>query len=130
VLGRLFLLFAIIPMIEIYLLIRIGSVLGAFNTILLVLATAFAGAYLARQQGLYTLYRIRAQLEQGLTPAEEMLDAMIIFVAGLVLLTPGFVTDAIGLLLLFPPSRLRFKQFMRRKFDQMIQNGQVHIHRR
>ena len=129
-LGRLFLLFAIIPMIEIYLLIRIGSVLGAFNTILLVLATAFAGAYLARQQGLYTLYRIRAQLEQGLTPAEEMLDAMIIFVAGLVLLTPGFVTDAIGLLLLFPPSRLRFKQFMRRKFDQMIQNGQVHIHRR
>jgi UPF0716 protein FxsA len=130
VLGRLFLLFAIIPMIEIYLLIRIGSVLGAFNTILLVLATAFAGAYLARQQGLYTLYRIRSQLEQGLTPAEEMLDAMIIFVAGLVLLTPGFVTDTIGLLLLFPPSRLRFKQYMRRKFDQMIQNGQVHIHRR
>jgi UPF0716 protein FxsA len=129
-LGKLFLLFAVIPVIEIYVLVSVGSVIGSLNTVALVLLSAFVGAWLARQQGLSTMLRVRASLQQGIMPAEEILDAVLIFVAGAVLLTPGFVTDALGLLILFPPTRIRFKTWLRRKFDEWMKNPNVHIHYR
>ncbi len=126
-LFKLFLAFTLIPVAEIYLLIKVGNNIGAFNTVVLVIATAFAGAYLARLQGTQTMYRVRASLEQGLMPAEAMLDALLIFVAGIVLLTPGFLTDAMGLLLLIPETRFLFKRYLRRKFDRWIQDQNIHI---
>ncbi|MCP4691733.1 MAG: FxsA family protein, partial [Desulfobacterales bacterium] len=102
---KLFLAFTLIPVIEIYLLIKLGGVLGPLNTVLIVIITGVVGAHLARMQGMQTMLRIRASVQQGVTPAEEMVDAMIIFVAGVVLLTPGFLTDAAGLLLLIPYTR-------------------------
>lgn len=126
---KLFLCFTIIPVIELYILIKIGSVIGGFNTILLVIATGFAGAWLARMEGMNTLMRLRTNLNQGLMPAEEIIDAAIIFAAGVVLITPGLMTDILGLALLLPATRSRFKQFLRRKFDDMIAQGSINITR-
>ena len=100
-LFKLFLAFTLIPVIELYILIKIGTVIGPFATIVLVILTGAAGAYLARLQGMQTMFRVQARLRQGEMPAEEMLDALIIFVAGILLLTPGLLTDLAGLLLLF-----------------------------
>ena len=94
---KLFLAFTLIPVAEIYVLIKIGTSIGALNTVALVLITAFAGAYLARLQGINTMLKFRANLQQGIVPAEELIDAIIIFIAGIVLLTPGFITDLAGL---------------------------------
>lgn len=126
---KLFFAFALIPIIELYLLIKLGMVIGAFNTLLLVILTAAAGAYLARLQGLQVMFRVRARLQQGEMPAEDMLDALIIFVAGIVLLTPGLLTDVAGLLLLLPATRLRFKVWLRQRLHQWLQNTEVHINR-
>ena len=123
----LFLSFTLIPVLEIYLLIRVGEHIGAMRTVLLVIATGFAGAYLARMQGMQTMFRVRASLQQGIMPADELLNALLIFIAGVVLLTPGFMTDAAGLLLLIPETRNIFKRFLKRKFDQMARDGNIHI---
>ena len=123
----LFLSFTLIPVIEIYLLIRVGEHIGAMRTVLLVIATGFAGAYLARMQGMQTMFRVRASLQQGIMPADELLNALLIFIAGVVLLTPGFLTDTAGLLLLIPETRNMFKRFLKRKFDQMARDGNIHI---
>jgi UPF0716 protein FxsA len=118
---KLFLAFTLIPMLELYLLLKIGSSIGAWTTIGLVIITGFAGASLARLQGAKTMLNVKANLDQGIMPAEELLDALIIFMAGVVLLTPGFITDIFGLLLLYPPSRFVFKRYARKKFDQWSQ---------
>lgn len=122
---KLFLAFTLIPVAEIYLILKLGGLLGAFNTVAIIILTGVAGAALARAQGVQTMLRVRQSLQQGQVPAEEMLDALLIFVAGIVLLTPGFITDAAGLLLLFPPSRFHIKRFLRRKFDQWSREGKV-----
>ena len=126
---KLFLAFTLIPVLEIYLLIKIGGQLGALNTVALVIITGFVGAYLARLQGMHTMLRVRTSLQQGVMPAEEMLDAMLIFAAGLVLLTPGFITDVFGLLLLIPDTRLLFKRYLRKKLDAWMQEQDVRIDR-
>jgi Protein affecting phage T7 exclusion by the F plasmid len=99
---KFFLAFTIIPITEIYLLIEIGSIFGTFTAVTLVILTGFLGAFLARMQGLQALYRIQGSLSEGRMPSSEFLDALLIVVAGLVLLTPGFLTDAAGFLLLYP----------------------------
>jgi UPF0716 protein FxsA len=122
---KLFLAFTLIPVAEIYLIIKLGGLLGAFNTIAIIILTGIAGATLARVQGLKTMLKVQENLQQGIVPAEEMIDALLIFVAGVVLLTPGFLTDAAGLLLLFPPSRFHIKRLLRRKFDQWKTNVNI-----
>lgn len=117
---KLFLAFTLIPFLELYVLIKIGHFLGAFNTILVVIVTGLLGAYLARLQGLRTMMRVRESLDRGELPAEEMLDALLIFVAGIVLLTPGFITDIAGVVILVPNTRELFKRWLRRKFDHWI----------
>jgi len=124
---KLFLAFTIIPFIEIYFLIKIGSYLGAFNTVLIVILTAFLGALLARYQGFQTMLRVRESLERGEMPAEELLDALLILLAGIVLLTPGFLTDLAGLMILIPPTRLKFKRWLRRKFDTWTRQKRIDV---
>jgi UPF0716 protein FxsA len=124
---KLFLAFTLIPITELYLLIKIGHYLGAFTTILIVIGTGFLGAYLAKLQGIRSLMRIRESMSRGEVPAEEMVDAMLIFVAGIVLLTPGLITDIAGLLILMPIPRMHFKRWLRKKFDQWIAENRVHI---
>ncbi|SCZ51999.1 FxsA family protein [Thiohalomonas denitrificans] len=101
----LFLLFLAIPLIEIYILIKVGSAIGAPFTIFLVVFTAALGALLLRFQGLYTLQRARTAMERGELPTIAMLEGVVLVIAGALLLTPGFFTDAIGFLALVPPLR-------------------------
>lgn len=130
---RLFLAFITVPLIEIYLLMKVGSAIGAEATIAIVLLTGFVGAWLARQQGVSVLNRMRADMNRGVPPTGQLIDAALILVAGVVLLTPGFATDLMGILLLIPPVRDKLKQWLARKLSEMAQNGQVtviHDHRR
>jgi len=117
---KLFLAFTLVPFVEIYLLIKIGAQVGAFNTILIVILTGLLGASLARLEGIKTMTKVRDSLNRGDLPAEEMLDAMLIFVAGVVLLTPGLITDLAGLTLLVPKARYWFKRWLRKKFDEWL----------
>ena len=112
---QLFLGFTIIPIVEIYLLIEIGSVFGVFTSISLVVFTGFLGAYLARIQGLKTLLRIQESLREGRMPSAELIDALLIGVAGLVLITPGFLTDTVGFFLLIPSTRNTIKYWLQSK---------------
>ena len=109
--------FTIIPIIEIYLLIEIGSIFGALTAITLVILTGFLGAFMARMQGLQTLFRIQKNLREGRMPSGELLDALLIVIAGLVLLTPGFLTDSVGFLLLIPATRNSIKYWLRRQIE-------------
>jgi UPF0716 protein FxsA len=99
-------LFLAVPIVEIYLLIQVGQVIGAGWTILLVVLTAVIGVWLLRIQGLSTLTRAQRKLQDNELPAREILEGMGLVVAGALLLTPGFFTDGIGFLLLFPPTRI------------------------
>jgi UPF0716 protein FxsA len=128
-LFKLFLCFTVIPMVELYLLIKLGTLIGGLNTIFVVLLTGFAGAWLARMEGMHTMLKVRMNLQQGIMPAEELLDGLIILIAGLVLITPGLITDGLGLLMLWPVTRNRLKRFLRRKFDDMQASGSINITR-
>ena len=114
---KLLLAFTIIPIIEIYLLIEIGSIFGALTAIILVILTGFLGAFMARMQGLQTLFRIQESLREGRMPSGELLDALVIVIAGVVLLTPGFLTDSAGFLLLIPTTRNSITSWLQRQIE-------------
>ncbi|MDI9245026.1 FxsA family protein [Marinobacter sp. CHS3-4] len=103
--GVFLFLFIVMPIVEMTILIKVGAVIGALNTVGLVLLTAVIGAALLRQQGLSTLLRANQRLNSGELPAREVAEGLILAVGGALLLTPGFVTDAIGFLCLLPGSR-------------------------
>jgi len=126
----LFLLFTLVPLIEIAIIIKVGSQLGAIKTILLLILTGAVGAYLAKLEGFRVLRRIQDSLEDGRMPTEEMLDALLVLVAGILLLTPGFLTDVWGLCLLFPVTRAFIKIFLRRQLKNMINHSQIVTFRR
>jgi len=126
---KLFLCFTLIPVIELYLLIKIGAVIGGFNAILIVIATGFFGAWLARMEGMQTMLRVRSSLNQGIMPADDLIDALIILIAGIILVTPGFLTDVGGLLLLWPVTRKQFKTVLTKKFHEMQSRGTIDITR-
>lgn len=125
--AKLFLLFTLVPLTELYILLEIGSYLGALNTILLIVLTGILGAYLARMEGIRTVYQISQNLATGAVPAEELMDAVLIFVAGVFLVTPGVITDMAGFLLLIPYTRTLFKRWLRRKFDRMVATGDFQV---
>jgi len=101
----LILLFLLMPLIEIYLLIEIGSAIGAVATIFLVIFTAVVGAYLLRLQGFATFRRVQANMSEGILPAQELIEGFILLIAGILLLTPGFFTDIAGFIFLIPAAR-------------------------
>lgn len=108
-------LFIAVPVIEIALFIQVGGVLGVWPTIALVLLTAIVGASLVRSQGLQTLLTVQQRLAQGQLPAQQILEGVMLAVAGVLLLTPGFFTDILGMLVLLPAPRAYFaKQLMSR----------------
>lgn len=104
---RLLLLFILVPLLEIWLLVKVGGRIGATPTVALVVLTAVIGVTLLRLQGLRTLSRANERLRAGELPAQEMGEGLLLAVAGLLLLTPGFATDAVGFACLIPPVRRR-----------------------
>ncbi len=113
------LVFFLTPIAEMYLLIEVAGYIDAWPTIGLVMLTAVIGVALLKRQGLATLTRGMGHMERGEVPAREMAEGILLAVAGALLLTPGFITDTIGFLLLFPPTRLMIAV-------QMLKRVQVH----
>jgi len=107
-----FLVVLVVPFLEIYLLLQIGGLIGPVPTILLVVLTAVLGTALLRQQGLATWQRFQQSMAQGAIPAYEIVEGPIILVGGALLLTPGFITDLMGLACLLPPSRRRIARYI------------------
>ena len=118
-------LFLLVPLVEIYLLIQVGQVIGAGWTIFLVVLTAVIGVALLKVQGLSTLQRAQQKIDANELPAREMLEGMGLLVAGALLLTPGFFTDAFGFLLLFPPTRLFLVNAVAAR---MVVRASMHVH--
>jgi UPF0716 protein FxsA len=125
---RLLLLFTCIPLAELYLLLQIGSVIGALNTILLVIITGVLGAYLAQQEGLRTLERIRTLMAQGEMPGEPLIDALLILVAGFVLITPGILTDLLGFLMLIPATRAPIRRWISGQLERKFASGNAAVY--
>ncbi|NVK18711.1 MAG: FxsA family protein [Methylocystaceae bacterium] len=120
----LLILFIGVPVIEITVFIQVGDVIGLWPTLIIVILTAIIGTALLRQQGLSTLMRAQASVNEGRLPAEEIFDGVCLLLAGAFLLTPGFVTDSVGFLLFFPP----FRKLIRAKATEFIlKNGNIHI---
>ncbi len=108
----LFLFFLIVPFVEIYVLLQVGGLIGAFPTIFLVVFTAALGAWLLRRQGFATWQRFQTNLAQGTIPAYEMIEGPILLVGGALLLTPGFFTDALGFACLIPALRRKIARYI------------------
>ena len=123
--GYLVILFTVLPALELALLIKVGSHIGALNTILIVIGIGVVGAALARYEGFRVLMKVQDSLQRGIMPNAEILDGFMVLAGGVALLTPGFITDVLGLLLLFPVTRAGIKWLLRRKFQSMIKQGQV-----
>lgn len=118
-------LFITVPLLEIYLLLQVGGYIGAFNTIALILLTALIGTILLRQQGLATLTRVQQSLDQGRLPAGELVEGLMLLLAGVLLLTPGFFTDVIGFICLIPVLRQFLARHVLIWFMQHRQNSQT-----
>jgi len=126
---ELFILFTIIPIAELYLLIKIGGMIGAFNTVLIILFTAVIGAYLVKTQGFIVIRKINQGLNEGRLPARELMDGLLVLLGGFTLITPGFLTDLIGLSMLFPLTRILYIKLAVRLIQNRIETGQCRIHR-
>lgn len=127
---RLFLVFSVVPVLELYVLIKVGKLIGAWETVAVLLAVSFAGAWLVRRQGFAILSRIQGELATGRLPAAEMLDGFLVLVGGVLLLTPGFLTDFLGIFFLLPGGRFILKQYLRRWLEKRLARGAIIIHRR
>ena len=122
---RLLLLFTLIPLAELYILIEIGSRFGALTTIVIIIGTGILGAYLAKQQGFQVWLKIQGEIGQGKFPANELLDGLLLLIAGVVLLTPGLLTDLMGFIIPFPVTRQHIREWVKKKLSDMIQSGKV-----
>ncbi len=109
-----------VPLLELYVIIRVAGGMGTGSTILLLIAVSVIGAWMVRRSGLGVLNQIRVRLDRGELPTNELVDGLLILVAGALMLTPGFITDAVGLLLLFFPTRLVVRSLLVRHFAKKI----------
>lgn len=126
---KLFVVFAVTSLVELGILIKIGTYIGTLNTILLVVLTAAVGAYMVRMEGISVLARIQQHMQHGQFPAEELIDGAMILVAGAFLLTPGILTDTVGFLMVIPVSRNIIKKGIRQYIEKKISSGDIHINR-
>ena len=118
--GRLLILFIIIPLVELYLLVVVGARVGLPATILLVILTGAWGAYLAKSQGYSILARIQAETAAGRVPTEELIDGLLVLIGGIVLLTPGLLTDLAGFCLMLPGFRAIIRERVKKKFASQV----------
>ena len=127
----LFAIFAVMTLLEIYVLMTVGDIIGNWQTVLLVILTALIGSTLLRQQGWSTMAKAQQSIAEGKTPAFEMLEGVVILVSGVLLITPGFITDSLGLLGLMPWSRRYFINHILEKNAERVfsQKNSVFIHR-
>jgi UPF0716 protein FxsA len=124
-------IFVVVTLAEIYVLVSVGDAIGAWSTILLVIITALIGSTLLKQQGWSIMAKAQQSIAEGRTPALEMLEGVVILVSGVLLLTPGFITDGLGLLGLMPWSRSYFiNHFLEKNAERVFsKSNSVFIHK-
>lgn len=121
-------LFVLIPVLELALLIKVGTHIGVLNTLLLIFLTAVVGVSLARWQGLKVFFKIQESLQRGVFPSSDMIDGLMILCAAAVLLTPGLITDTMAFFILFPATRQMIKKWLFYRFrDHFQEKGVVTI---
>jgi UPF0716 protein FxsA len=120
VLPFLVVLFVVAPIVELTVIIRVGQAIGVVETLLLMVAVSAVGAWLVKREGIGLWRRAQRQLEAGVVPGRELVDGMLIMLAGLLLLTPGFVSDCFGILLLLPPVRAGLRGLVIRRLRKRV----------
>jgi UPF0716 protein FxsA len=120
-------LFIVIPAVEIFILFQFGSMFGAFNTFLIVITTGILGAALAQREGIAVINNIQTDLSTNKLPANEMISALLVFGGGLLLLTPGFITDIVGLTMILPFTRFLYISLFKDLFKKGVINGNVQV---
>ena len=127
----LFPIFVVVTLAEIFVLVSVGQAIGGLSTVLLVIITAFIGSSLLRSQGWSTMAKAQQSIAEGRAPAMEMLEGVVIVVSGILLLTPGFLTDTLGLLGLMPWSRTYFiNHFLEKNAERVFKSrNSVFIHK-
>ena len=125
---RLLLLFTIVPFVELIVLIEVGKQIGTLATIAIIILTGILGASLARIQGFLVLNRIREEMNMGKMPTDSLIDGLLILIGAIVLLTPGFITDLIGFLLLIPFSRASLRGPIRHYFRNKLSSNSTQFY--
>ncbi len=114
------LLFLVVPLVELYLIIQVGELIGALNTIAVLILMGIVGGWLMKREGVGVLRRVRTQLQRGQVPARELVDGFLILFGGALMLAPGFLTDLLGLSLLVPPLRAMVRATLARRLQQRV----------
>lgn len=126
-LGRLFLLFVGVPLLELFILVQVGQLVGVWPTVGLVVLTGVTGGALARLEGLRTLWKVRGELSKGHLPGSALLDGLAILLGGVLLLTPGILTDLVGFSFLLPPTRKILLGRIRRGLENRLKSGAIQV---
>lgn len=121
--SKLVLALTVVPILELYILTKLAHRINWFNTILIVVLTGVAGAYLAKQQGKEVLNKIKMELGSGSMPGDSLLNGLSVLIGGVLLLTPGILTDVLGFSLILPITRIPFMKLIKNKFSDMIKSG-------
>ena len=119
--------FILMPIIELAVLLKLHEVAGLVNTLAIVIITGFVGAFLARAQGIMVLAQIRRDLAEGRMPAPRLMDGVMILIAGVLLITPGLITDTAGFILLIPAARATVRAWLGRKIEEKLRGGTANI---
>ena len=125
-LFRLLLLFVLVPLVELYLLLKLGALIGAAPTLAIVIVTGVLGGIMARTQGFVVLRRVRENLNAGILPTDPLVDGLFVLAGGLLLLTPGLLTDIVGFLALLPPTRELLKRRIKRRFQRILDTQAIY----
>ena len=120
-------LFVAVPLLELFILIRLGGAIGLMPTLALCVFTGFAGAWLTRREGLRALWSFQARVAKGGLPGRSLMDGLCILVGGALLLTPGLLTDLLGFALLLPPSRRWIQTRMQREIERKLADGSLRV---
>ncbi len=127
ILSRLALIFVAVPLLELFLLIRLGGAIGLFPTLSLCVLTGVAGAWLTRREGLRALWSFQERLARGGVPGRALMDGLCILLGGALLLTPGLLTDVVGFSLLLPLSRRWIQKRIQRRIERQIADGSLRV---
>ncbi|AOT71787.1 FxsA family protein [Geosporobacter ferrireducens] len=120
---RLLLLFTLVPLAELFILLKLNKYIGLGYTFGIVILTGIVGAYLAKSQGRQIWFRLRYEMGEGRMPGDELINGLCVLVGGAMLLTPGILTDSLGFILVIPGTRELAKALIKRKLEQMMANG-------
>lgn len=118
--------FLVVPLVELFVLLQVGSVIGVWNTIGLLILMSVLGGWLMKREGLGVVRRIQRAVEAGTVPGRELFDAFLILLGGALMLTPGFVTDVVGMALLVPPVRSVVRRLAARRVTLLASDRLAH----